>query len=215
MLVPGSLALISSNFPLERRGRAIGTWSGFTSITAAIGPVLGGWFIEHGSWRWAFFINVPLGLIVAALALWKIPESTGANQGTRPDWLGGLLAALGFGGIVFALIQSVPLTGAIGAVALLGMAYWEAHASTPMVPLQIFRSRNFTGANLLTLFLYSALGGVLFLSQRTVNRKGSSSRILQSMPSARCPAMATTNMCSRRKRTLVFGGISKSRTRGI
>jgi MFS family permease len=75
MLVPGSLTLISSNFPQERRGRAIGTWSGFTSITAAIGPVLGGWFIEHGSWRWAFFINVPLGLIVAAFALWKIRKA--------------------------------------------------------------------------------------------------------------------------------------------
>src|SRR5215469_13339208 len=162
LLVPGSLALISSNFPQERRGRAIGTWSGFTAITAAIGPVLGGWLIEHGSWRWAFFINVPLGFIVAAFALWKIPESKGAIHGTRPDWIGGLLAALGFGGIVYALIQSVPLAGAIGAVALLGMAYWEAHAPTPMVPLQVFRSRNFTGANLLTLSLYSALGGVLF-----------------------------------------------------
>src|SRR5580693_1214068 len=162
MLVPGSLALISSNFPQERRGRAIGTWSGFTSITAAIGPVLGGWFIEHGSWRWAFFINVPLGLIVAAFALWKIPESKGANLRTRPDWIGGLLAALAFGGIVFALIQSVPVAGAMGALALVGMAYWEAHAPTPMVPLQVFRSRDFTGANLVTLFLYSALGGVLF-----------------------------------------------------
>src|SRR6516225_404431 len=154
MLVPGSLALISSNFPQERRGRAIGTWSGFTSITAAIGPVLGGWFIEHGSWRWAFFINVPLGLIVAALALWKIPESRSANHGTRPDWMGGLLAAVGFGGIVFALIQSVPSAGGIGAMALLGLAYWEAHAPTPMVPLRVFRSRIFIGANLLTLFLY-------------------------------------------------------------
>jgi MFS family permease len=162
LLVPGSLALISSNFTQERRGRAIGTWSGFTSITAAVGPVLGGWFIEHGSWRWAFFINVPLGLIVAALALWKIPESRSANHGTRPDWMGGLLAAVGFGGIVFALIQSVPSAGGIGAMALLGLAYWEAHAPTPMVPLRVFRSRNFIGANLLTLFLYSALGGVLF-----------------------------------------------------
>src|SRR5215471_14338567 len=96
LLVPGSLALISGNFPQERRGRAIGTWSGFTAITAAIGPVLGGWFIEHGSWRWAFFINVPLGLIVVALALWKIPESRSADHGPRPDWMGGLLAALGF-----------------------------------------------------------------------------------------------------------------------
>src|SRR5438477_2272582 len=74
LLVPGSLALISANFPQERRGRAIGTWSGFTSITAAIGPVLGGWFIEQGPWRWAFFIHVPLGVIVAGFALWQFRE---------------------------------------------------------------------------------------------------------------------------------------------
>jgi MFS family permease len=92
----------------------------------------------------------------------RSPKAKAQNQGTRPDWIGGLLAALAFGGIVFALIQSVPVAGAIGAVALLGMAYWEAHAPAPMVPLHVFRSRNFTGANLLTLFLYSALGGVLF-----------------------------------------------------
>src|ERR1700720_2477695 len=73
LLVPGSLALISANFSESSRGRAIGTWSGFTSITAAIGPVLGGWFVEHGSWRWAFFINLPVGLIVVLLALWKVP----------------------------------------------------------------------------------------------------------------------------------------------
>jgi EmrB/QacA subfamily drug resistance transporter len=162
LLVPGSLALISSNFPLERRGRAIGIWSGFTSITAAIGPVLGGWLIEHGSWRWAFFINVPLGLIVAATALWKVPETKGVNHGTRPDWMGGMLAALGFGGIVFALIQSAPVAGVVGAMALPGLLYWETRTPSPMVPLQVFRSRNFTGANLLTLFLYSALGGVFF-----------------------------------------------------
>ena len=162
LLVPGSLALISANFSEERRGRAIGTWSGFTSITAAIGPVLGGWFIEHGSWRWVFFINVPLGLTVLILALWKVPESRTGDIGSRPDWLGGLLAALGFGGVVYALIQSVWIAGALGAAALIGLAYWEVHAQSPMIPLQVFRSRNFTGANLLTLFLYSALGGVLF-----------------------------------------------------
>src|ERR1700693_6208342 len=75
LLVPGSLALISATFSQEERGRAIGTWSGFTSITAAIGPVLGGWFIQYGSWRWVFFINLPLGIIVLLLALWKVPES--------------------------------------------------------------------------------------------------------------------------------------------
>jgi EmrB/QacA subfamily drug resistance transporter len=161
LLVPGSLALISANFSQERRGRAIGTWSGFTSITAAIGPVLGGWLIEHGSWRWVFFINIPLGLAVLALTFWKIPESRTGEPGARPDWPGGLLAALGLGGIVFALIQSAPIAGVGGAAALIGLAYWETHSASPMVPLQLFRSRNFVGANLLTLFLYFALGGVL------------------------------------------------------
>jgi EmrB/QacA subfamily drug resistance transporter len=161
LLVPGSLALISANFSEERRGRAIGTWSGFTSITATIGPVLGGWLIEHGSWRWVFFINVPLGLAVLALTLCKVPESSDGDTGARPDWLGGLLAGLGFGGIVYGLIQSVPIAAVIGAVALLGLSYWEIHSASPMVPFHLFHSSNFTGANLLTLFLYSALSGVL------------------------------------------------------
>jgi EmrB/QacA subfamily drug resistance transporter len=162
LLVPGSLALISANFSEERRGRAIGTWSGFTSITAAIGPVLGGWFIEHGSWRWVFFINVPLGLAVLTLAFRKVPESRTGDTRSRPDWLGGMLAALGFGGIVYALIQSVFIAAVVGALALIAMAYWEIRTPSPIVPLQIFRSRSFAGANLLSLFLYSALGGVLF-----------------------------------------------------
>jgi EmrB/QacA subfamily drug resistance transporter len=162
LLVPGSLALISANFSQKERGRAIGTWSGFTAITAAIGPVLGGWFTEHGSWRWVFFINLPLGLVVLPVVLWKVPESRSDNLGQQFDWQGGLLAALGFGGIVFALIESTPGAGAIGAIALIALLYWEARSPAPMVPLHLFRSRNFTGANLLTLFLYSALSGVLF-----------------------------------------------------
>src|SRR5438477_1133826 len=145
LLVPGSLALISANFSQERRGRAIGTWSGFTSITAAIGPVLGGWFIEHGSWRWVFFINLPLGLIVLTLALWKVPESRAGNAGAQADWPGGLLAALGLGGIVFALIQSVPVAGIVGAGALIGLSYWEAGSSSPMVRFRLVRSSNVSG----------------------------------------------------------------------
>ena len=160
LLVPGSLALISANFSEDKRGRAIGTWSGFTSITAAIGPVLGGWLIEHGSWRWVFFINLPLGLMVL-MALCKVPESSAGNVGTRADWPGALLTTVGLGGIVFALIQSVLLVGIAGALALVGFLYWEAHSASPMVPFRLFRSRNFTGANLMTLFLYSGLGGLL------------------------------------------------------
>jgi EmrB/QacA subfamily drug resistance transporter len=161
LLVPGSLALISANFSPEERGRAIGIWSGFTSLTAAIGPVLGGWLIEHGSWRWAFFINLPLGIIVLILARWRVPESRVGDVGARADWVGGLTATAGLGGIVFALIQSAPVVGGFGLLALIGFLYWETHSASPMVPFGLFRSRNFTGANLLTLFLYSALSGVL------------------------------------------------------
>src|ERR1700728_4282144 len=114
LLVPGSLALISANFSEDDRGRAIGTWSGFTSITAAVGPVLGGWFTQHGSWRWVFFINVPVGLAVLLLTLWKVPESSAADQRRRFDWGGGLLAVLGLGGIVFAFIDSRPAVGLAG-----------------------------------------------------------------------------------------------------
>ena len=162
LLVPGSLALISANFSEKERGRAIGTWSGFTSITAAIGPVLGGWFTEHGSWRWVFFINLPIGLIVLLLAPWKVPESKAGNQSQQFDWPGALLAVLGFGGLVLGLIESRWVAGAGGALALVGLFYREVRASSPMVPLSLFHSKNFSGANLLTLFLYSALSGVLF-----------------------------------------------------
>jgi EmrB/QacA subfamily drug resistance transporter len=162
LLVPGSLALISSNFSQQERGRAIGTWSGFTSITAAIGPVLGGWFTQHGSWRWVFFINLPIGLCVLLLTMWKVPESSAGQHGKRFDWPGGVLAAMGFGGIVYGLIESSAIAAVVGAITLVVLFYWEARSESPMVPLFLFRSANFSGANLLTLFLYAALGGVLF-----------------------------------------------------
>ncbi len=96
LLVPGSLALISASFPSEQRGRAIGTWSGFTSITAAVGPVLGGWFVQHASWRWVFFINLPIAVAVVALILWRVPECGRKNEEVKLDWPGVLLTTLGF-----------------------------------------------------------------------------------------------------------------------
>ena len=162
LLVPGSLALISVNFPPEQRGRAIGTWSGFTSITAAIGPVVGGCVVQHASWRWAFFINLPLGVAVLAITLWRVPESRDTRDPIHLDWAGALLATLSLGCIVFAFVQSMPLVGVAGVLALLAFLAVEARSPGPMVPLALFRSRNFSGANLLTLFLYAALRGVLF-----------------------------------------------------
>src|SRR5207249_5046731 len=107
-LVPGSLAIISASFDEKSRGQAIGTWSGFTAITTAIGPVLGGWLIEHASWRWAFFINVPLGAAVIAISLWRIPESRG-GAARHIDWLGALTATIGLGGLVTGFIESANL----------------------------------------------------------------------------------------------------------
>ena len=165
LLVPESLALISASFSGEARGRAIGTWSGFTSITAALGPVLGGWLVEHSSWRWAFFINVPLAAIVVAITLRYVPESRGArvpNEKPRVDFPGVLLTTAGLGMITFGLIQSSVVVGTIGVALLAAFLVVEARSRAPMLPLSLFRSSTFSGANLLTLFLYTALGGVLF-----------------------------------------------------
>jgi EmrB/QacA subfamily drug resistance transporter len=171
LLVPGSLAIISASFAEKDRGRAIGTWSGFTSITTAIGPVLGGWLIEHASWRWVFFINLPVSAIVLILTSWRVPESRNPEATGKPDWTGALLASLGLGGVVFALIESskrswndpvVILAFGAGVSALIAFAVVESRATAPLVPLSLFSERNFAGANLLTLFLYSGLSAMFF-----------------------------------------------------
>jgi len=162
LLVPGSLALISASFSPEERGRAIGTWSGFTSITAAIGPLLGGWLVEHASWRWVFFINLPIALAVLAILL-RLPECGREDATGRIDWPGALLAAVGLGGIVYAFIESSIVAGVLGMLALGAFLAFEGRSPAPMLPLKLFRSRNFLGANLLTLFFYAGLGGVLFV----------------------------------------------------
>jgi EmrB/QacA subfamily drug resistance transporter len=162
LLVPGSLALISVSFSEKERGRAIGIWSGFTSITAAIGPVLGGWLVEHASWRWVFFINVPIALAVVVLTVWRVPECGTRSAAVKIDWPGAVLAGVGLGGVVYAFLESAPLAGAVGAAALVAFLFVEARSPAPMLPLALFRSRVFSGANVLTLFLYAALNGALF-----------------------------------------------------
>ena len=171
LLVPGSLAIISASFRDEDRGRAIGTWSGFTAITTAIGPVMGGWLIEHISWRMVFLINLPLAIIVLLISFYRVPESRDEKDRERLDWLGALVATIGLGLLVYGLIESsrlgfghvAVLTALIGGAALLlAFLFVEARARNPMLPLALFRSSDFAGANLLTLLLYSALGGTLF-----------------------------------------------------
>src|ERR1700693_1640904 len=108
LLVPGSLAIISTSFDEKSRGQAIGTWSGFTAITTGIGPVLGGWLVEHASWRWVFLINIPLAAAVVVISLWRIPESRSAE--TRSiDWPGAVLATVGLGGLIGGFVESVNL----------------------------------------------------------------------------------------------------------
>lgn len=168
LLVPGSLALISASFPERERGRAIGTWSGFTSMTAALGPVLGGWIVEHGSWRWVFFINLPLAAVVAWITLRRVPESRNEEMHRKLDWLGALLAIAGLGAITVGLIEAnrdglaIKFAPWLGLLALAIFVVVEVYSPSPMVPMSLFRSKNFTAANLLTLFLYAALGGILF-----------------------------------------------------
>lgn len=172
MLVPGSLSIISASFSKEERGRAIGTWSGFTAISAGVGPVLGGWLIEAVSWRWIFFINLPLSAL-ALLITWRhVPESRDDSAGERLDILGALTATLGLGGVVYGLLESgvrgfadvrVALSLAAGAVLLaLFVMVERRRGPRAMMPLALFRSKTFTGANLLTFFLYGALSGLMF-----------------------------------------------------
>lgn len=172
LLVPGSLAIISATYGGAERGRAIGTWSGFSAITTAIGPVLGGWLIENLSWRSAFFINVPLAAIVVWISARYMSESKDPSRSRRVDWLGASLAVLGLGGIVLGLLEWPALGGAhpvvvgsmvVGALGLFLLVFVEHREKNPMMPLHLFASRSFSFANGLTLLLYGALGIVFFL----------------------------------------------------
>jgi EmrB/QacA subfamily drug resistance transporter len=172
LLVPGSLAIISGSFDDAQRGKAIGTWSGFTAITSAVGPVLGGWLVEHASWRWIFFLNVPLAALTLGVLVWRVPESRLKEKECRKlDGWGAVLATLGLGGVVYGLIESsnfsfsqkqtwAPLL--MGVVALAAFLWVEKSRGSPMLPLELFRSRTFSGTNLFTFFLYGALGASLF-----------------------------------------------------
>src|ERR1041385_5154959 len=171
LLVPGSLAIISASFPQNERGRAIGTWSGFSAITAAIGPVMGGSLIDHVSWRAVFFINVPLAVLVILVSLRHVPESSDEESGPL-DWIGAIFVALGLGALIYGLVESsrrgftdpsILIALVVASILFVLFVIIEARIANPMLPLELFRSRNFTGINLLTLLLYGALGGTLFL----------------------------------------------------
>jgi EmrB/QacA subfamily drug resistance transporter len=168
LLVPSSLALISSCYSAERLGRAIGTWSAMTSMTTALGPVVGGWLVQHGSWRWVFFLNVPLGVVTVLIVLWKAPESR-IDAGVRTlDYSGAALAIGGLSGVTYALIEwtqsgvMARAAGVCGVLLLVVFVLVERRSASPMMPLSLFCNRRFLAANLLTFFLYAAFGGALF-----------------------------------------------------
>lgn len=170
LLVPTSLAIISAAFPEKERGRAIGTWAGASALTTALGPVLGGWLTDTLSWRAIFFINVPLAALTLGFTLWHMPESRNRDA-KGVDWLGGVLAVAGLGCFTYGLTLAseagwihVRVIAAllVGVAVLAAFLWFETRARTPMVPLQLFRDPDFTGANAITLLLYFALGGALF-----------------------------------------------------
>jgi len=170
LLVPNSLAIIGASFEEERRGRAIGTWTSLTSVTLILGPVLGGYLAENVSWRGVFFLNVPLAVAILAIARAHVPESRDP-EARKLDFLGAALAAAGLGGVVFGLLESSRVglgnprvfgSLAVGVAALAAFVVVEGRSREPMMPLELFRSRNFTAANTFTLLLYFALVGTLF-----------------------------------------------------
>jgi EmrB/QacA subfamily drug resistance transporter len=171
LMVPCSLAIIGAAFSEAERGKAIGTWAGFTSIAAAVGPLLGGWIVDHSTWRAIFFINPVLAVPTIWIALRYVPESRDPQAHARLDWRGALLILAGLSSLVFGLIAA-PAWGwhdltvlaslAAGLVLLAAFVWEEKRSPAPMMPAELFRSRAFSGVNLLTLLLYAALGGAFF-----------------------------------------------------
>ncbi|WP_225725745.1 MULTISPECIES: MFS transporter [unclassified Nocardia] len=163
MLTPGSLALISSSIDSRDQGSAIGLWSGFGGVAGALGPFLGGWLIDLAGWRSIFFLNVPLAAVVVLVALRHVPDSHDPNAPARLDVPGAVVVALGLGALTFGLIDRMPLLAVAGLVLLAAFVVVERRSDHPLVPPSLFRSRVFTAANLVTLAVYAALGGVFFL----------------------------------------------------
>lgn len=177
--VPSSLAIIGAIYEGEARGRAIGTWSAVGAITSAVGPVAGGWLVDVWSWRAIFFLNVPLAVATIALAISSVPNSHKLDAPQQLDWPGALSATIGLAALAYGLTEASargftgPLVlGMVGAgvLVLAGFVWIEAHSPCPMMPLDVFRSRDFSGANLVTLLLYFGLSGALFFLPFTLIR---------------------------------------------
>ncbi|MGY4098157.1 MFS transporter [Nocardia sp. R16R-3T] len=163
LLTPGSLALISSSIDQRDQGAAIGLWSGFGGVAGALGPFLGGWLIELAGWRSIFFINAPLAVVVVLVALRHVPDSHDPNASARLDIPGAVVVAVALGALTFGLIDAMALLVVAGLLLLTVFVVIEMRSDHPLVPPSLFASRVFTAANLVTLAVYAALGGVFFL----------------------------------------------------
>jgi EmrB/QacA subfamily drug resistance transporter len=172
LLVPTGLAIVEASFAEEDRGRAVGAWAGWSGISSALGPFLGGWLVDAGSWRWVFGIVVAVALAAAWIGVRHLPESRASRAGRRrPDWAGAVLISLGLGGLTYALVEAggrglgdpvVVVVGGAGCALLGAFVLVERRVPDPMLPLAIFRSRQFSGANLATLANYLAIGAMFF-----------------------------------------------------
>jgi EmrB/QacA subfamily drug resistance transporter len=168
LLVPNSLALLSAEYEGPNRARAIGTWSGFSAIMTGLGPVLGGWLVQHGSWRWAFFLNLPIAVAAVWITLAKVPNRDNRAKQSPLDTTGALLVTASLASLTYSLLEwpnghpASRICGIAGLILLAVFVITECRSSSPLIAPQLFLNRNFTGANLLTFFLYGALAATLF-----------------------------------------------------
>jgi EmrB/QacA subfamily drug resistance transporter len=185
LMIPGSLALLTAGVQAAYRGRAIGIWSACCVLVSALGPLVGGVLAQAGLWRGVFFLNLPLALLALTLLFIHVPESCSPSASARLDWAGALTATLGLAGLTFGLIEAAASGGqgallalAAGALALLLFLVIEVRSADPLLPLGLFRSRVFRGANLLTLCLYTAFNGMLlFLPLNLIQVQGYSATL--------------------------------------
>jgi EmrB/QacA subfamily drug resistance transporter len=171
LLTPAALAVIVATFREEERGRAVGTWTAWGGIGTVLGPLVGGQLVDQASWRWIFAINVPLVFVTVALILHVVPQRDTRSRGATVDVVGAALCALGLAGMTFGLIEQ-PLHGfgspivfgplVLGALLFAGFIFWEARAPAPMLPLGLFRRRNFAAGNVETFSMYGGLGLLFF-----------------------------------------------------
>jgi EmrB/QacA subfamily drug resistance transporter len=172
LLTPASLALIVATFPPDERGTAIGTWTAYSGVAAVVGPLAGGWLVDVLSWRWIFAINLPFIVVVLTIAA-RMPAAVTGRPGRRPDWLGAGLCALGLAGPTFGLVRQPDLGWAhplvagtllVGVVVFGVFLLWEGRGTAdPMLPLDLFRRRNFTLGNVETVLIYGGLGLLFFV----------------------------------------------------